>query len=77
MNPLWVSSRFSHSKYNKTILLSDSAAYLMGYVASADTPKKQHTQKNAGIETGVQDGPCLRIKRTLLHKDINLTKTYL
>ena len=42
------------------IVLSDSAAYLTGYVASTDTPKKQHTQnKHAGTETSVQDGPAL------------------
>ena len=42
------------------IVLSDSAAYLTGYVASTDTPKNTiTTKKHAGTETGVQDGPAL------------------
>ena len=49
VNPLWGSSRVSRSKYNKTlcrgavaaIVLSDSVAYLTGYVASTATPKKK------------------------------------
>ena len=41
------------------IVLSDSAAYLTGYVASTATPKKKKKlQKHAGTETGVQDGPA-------------------
>ena len=42
------------------IVLSDSAAYLTGYVASTNTPKKHyHNKKHAGTETSVQDGPAL------------------
>ena len=39
------------------IILSDSAAYLTGHVASTATPKRK--QKHAGTETGVQDGPAV------------------
>ena len=68
VNPLWVSSRsFSRSIYHKTtccgvaaLVLSDSAAYMTGYVALTATPKnKNKISKNAGTETGVHDGPAL------------------
>ena len=41
------------------IVLSDSTAYLTGYVASTDTPKKQTKNMQAQKQPGVQDGPAL------------------
>ena len=40
------------------IVLSDSAAYLTGYVASSATPKKKKL-KHTGTKTGVQDRQAL------------------
>ena len=40
------------------IVLSGSAAYLTGYVASTATPKKRG-EKKTGTKPDVQDGPAL------------------